>query len=742
EEDFFSDDDLDDIPANTLDRLEQQAFRSTQQQLNPNPQLPRHVQQQQPPQSSRPPPSTIIQPAPQIQPHRPSYQTRPVQRNGGRVSAALDPETAAAFAAADEELDGQTFGRWPQAVIPQLSKPVQAGASMDMAALQARIAELEAEQARLRLSEQQARDEARAKQGEIAIVRSNQEKTTKQYEARISVMQRLHAEEAAKSKAELEAQRKEREKMETDNRFLQHDLAQEAERTKRLTVPSRAKNTQRETPRKIKRTALGDGFDDGELHMTTSPSRSRDKLRGDLTPKAGAKRKRPAHDSPVHSLSFTQPPAQLRHESTGGQSAVPFASTGPPEQATTKRDGRYEFMQQLLNHFPHEGHAATVESLAKYSFPSQPTKTLSSILMHDISYISNDESLPLRVAEVCISLWSKCLAEEYLAPFYLILELVRFALRTQSSAAKSQLLEQAIPLCTQTIELIAIPTYRASTNRKFAASMDRRKFEEQADEIDVERVLEFLQDLCHAASLQGERIEIFWKTMEQQFVLLMLNKAQPIGQVMTLLEMLQTATRETTFGVIAQNATRQAEFERGTIDRLTNLLFEVLEAAQGEEAYSDAEILELRIEVLKVLRQMCQTDHGGTLLVQNRSAIGRLVRFLDAHVKKLYQARPTYGLSSEEERHNSTTHDLLAKCVNVTVRLIYHLLRVYGDNFDFVPKLHAVHGGYHKFLVSMTRIAFTEQHIFEAGIEDEAAEAAHRILDSVLGPEDGEAVMK
>ncbi|KAF7196847.1 hypothetical protein HII31_01765, partial [Pseudocercospora fuligena] len=812
EEDFFSDDDLDDIPANTLDRLEQQAFRSTQQ-FNANPQLPRHVQQQQPPQSSRPPvplrkqahtasslnrpgsaknlpwrppqstfgrpsqkppqpqipsappasaprppssdygfddedvidldePSTIIQPAPQIQPHRPSYQQRPAQRNGGRASAALDPETAAAFAAADEELGSQTFGRWPQAVIPQRPKASQAGTSMDMAALQARIAELEAEQARLRASEQQARDEARAKQGEIAIVRSNQEKTTKQYEARISVMQRLHAEEAAKSKAELEAQRKEREKMETDNRFLQHDLAQEAERTKRLTGPSRAQGTQRQTPRKSKRTALGDGFDDGELHMTTSPSRSRDKLRGDLTPKAGAKRKRPAHDSPVHSLSFTQPPAQLRHESTGGQSAASFASTAAPDRVTAKKDDRYEFMQLLLNHFPHEGHATMVESLAKYSFPSQPTKTLSSIFMHDISYLSDDESLPLKVAEVCIGLWSKCIAEKYFAPFYMILELVRFALQTQTSAAKSQLLEQAVPLCIQTIDLIAIPTYRASTNRKFAASLDRKAFDEQADEIDVERVLELLQDLCNAASLQGERIETFWRTMEQQFVLLMLNKAQPIGQVMTLLEMLQTAAREATFGVIAHDATRQPELERGMIDRLTNLLFEVLEAAQGEEPYSDAEILELRIEVLKVLRQMCQTDHGGMLLVQNRSAIGRLVRFLDAHVRKLYHTRPTYGLSEEEKPRKSATHDLLAQCVNITVRLIYHLLRVYGDNFDFVPKLHAVHGGYHKFLVSMTRIAFTEQHIFEAGIEDEAAEAAHRILDSVLGPEDGEAVMK
>jgi hypothetical protein len=68
-------------------------------------------------------------------------------------------------------------------------------------------------------------------------------------------------------------------------------------------------------------------------------------------------------------------------------------------------------------------------------------------------------------------------------------------------------------------------------------------------------------------------------------------------------------------------------------------------------------------------------------------------------------------------------------------------MRTYSDTFEVVPKLHAVHGGYHKFLVSLTRVAFSEQMVFEAGIEDEVAEAAHGILDNVLGPEDGEAIM-
>jgi hypothetical protein len=42
----------------------------------------------------------------------------------------------------------------------------------------------------------------------------------------------------------------------------------------------------------------------------------------------------------------------------------------------------------------------------------------------------------------------------------------------------------------------------------------------------------------------------------------------------------------------------------------------------------------------------------------------------------------------------------------------------------------------------MSRVAFSEQLVFEAGIETEVVEAAHDILDNVLSPEEGEAIVK
>lgn len=809
EEDFFSDDDLD-LPNDTLHELEQHAISSTQAQaqapapakhvqapfqpprprgavqpppirrqahnasslnragMNRNPQyraptpsLSVRPQQQQhtilkapsaPPPSAPDPPSSdyglddeevidLDEPSMVIQPAS-GLAHRPLPARDVPADDELEPSTADVFAAADAELASQTFGRWPRA--PPVRSQHAQGSSMDVSALQARIAELEAEQARLKHAEQQAREEARQKQGEISIVRSNQEKMTRQYESRISVMQKLHADEAAKQKAELEAQRKEREKMETDNRFLHHDLAQEAGRAKRVNGAAKSRTgTQMGTPRKSKRTGLGDGFDDDEVRLM-SPSRSKDKTR-DQTPKVGAKRKRTANDSPVTALSFNQQrPLSIRHESSE-QTAI--SEGAPVDVVIVKKDGRYDYMQLILNHRPYEGHARTVESLAKYSFPSDPDKSMSSIFLDKMTYAADDvdeRELPLKTSQILLDLWKRCTEDfslETFKPFHLILDMLQFVLRTELAATTSQLLEEAIPLCTRSIEQISIPITRAATNPTFAKEFDRAYVYGLAELIDVDEVLDFLYDICQAATLSSPRIEVFWQRMDHTWVLNLLHKSLPMSQITTMLKILKTSTFSAAFGVITpDNPGQQGKQENQMVERLTNMLFEVPtpwagdEDEEAEPPYTEAEITELRILVLEVFYEMCQSSHGGLLLAKHPRVIGRLVRFLNLQINKLYVV--TSFSDQEDETHTLRTHS-----INLSVRILYHILSVHGDELDVVPKLRIVLGGYHKFLISMTRVAFSDSLVFERGIEEVVMEAAHGILDYVLGPEEGEMVM-
>ena len=154
-----------------------------------------------------------------------------------------------------------------------------------------------------------------SKTGEIAIVRANQDKVAKDYERRMVELQKRHTEELARQKAELEVSRRDREKVETSNRFLEHDLAQEAERARnaRRTLKDRHGNVTQArpqqspvtTPKKTRSLPFRDGFNDDEV-VIISPSKSKDKSKPS-TPKAGAKRKRgSALRSPNKPLSFSE----------------------------------------------------------------------------------------------------------------------------------------------------------------------------------------------------------------------------------------------------------------------------------------------------------------------------------------------------------------------------------------------------------------------------------------------------
>lgn len=184
------------------------------------------------------------------------------------------------------------------------------GKDVDVTVLKARIAELEREQQAWQKSVEDAKSAALSKSGETSILRSNLDKITKEHEREISTMQRLHAEEVAKQKADLELAKKIQESMETSNRFLEHDLAQEAQRARQTDRPlahrtaysSRTKALD-VTPKREKALPFRDGFNDEE--MIVSPSKSKGK-RSEGTPK-GMKRKRTVFDGPGDSLPMNDP---------------------------------------------------------------------------------------------------------------------------------------------------------------------------------------------------------------------------------------------------------------------------------------------------------------------------------------------------------------------------------------------------------------------------------------------------
>jgi hypothetical protein len=145
-----------------------------------------------------------------------------------------------------------------------------------------------------------------AKAGEIAIVRSKQDKAAKEHEREMTTIRKLNEEKLAKQQRALEAARVAQEQAATEREFLKQDLSEEAERVRRLKAREAAEkkdNAGLATPKKKKALPHRDGFDDDEIQIVSPSKLSPSKFhKKHGTPTRAAKRKRKAVDSPIAPL--------------------------------------------------------------------------------------------------------------------------------------------------------------------------------------------------------------------------------------------------------------------------------------------------------------------------------------------------------------------------------------------------------------------------------------------------------
>lgn len=136
-----------------------------------------------------------------------------------------------------------------------------------------------------------------SKAGENAILRQKLEKQARESNQKETSLRSLYEQQLAKQKAETERIKGENQKVITDNRFLEHDLALEAGKARQLqrnlkSGGIRDRASPASTPKRNRVLPFRDGFDDDDLVML-SPSKVRSKP---STPKGERKRKRLVND--------------------------------------------------------------------------------------------------------------------------------------------------------------------------------------------------------------------------------------------------------------------------------------------------------------------------------------------------------------------------------------------------------------------------------------------------------------
>ena len=497
------------------------------------------------------------------------------------------------------------------------------------------------------------------------------------------------------------------------------------------------------TPRKKARGPLGDGFDDDDVVMP-SPSRTRERQKT-ATPSLAGKRKRIVVDASPIPLQLSEPRSQPH-----GKEAEPLEAGLQIDAALLeyfrKDDKRFDLLHRLLAHTSPNGTDRVLEAFAQHSFPSDPSRRLSSVF-HDAlaaKTFSDVHALALDICFAICDLWAQCLAERYHAPVNLLLDALHFVLACERCETACKIKTRFVPLMIDSIDLVANPLSKAAKVGQEAVSAlyasGHREITAQVDVLDCLELLHLIATSC--VSMEGNESAELWEAIPSDFAIMLLNKEQPIAQISLVLRIISTSALSTSIGPITTSdsqADSQANREDALIGRLTNIFTEMptvtadpsppslpSSSSDPPETITEADILELRLQVIDLLTSLSIPQHGATRLAQNRICIGRLIKYLDRLLNLLYKS-PL-----------APTQDVTIDSINATMKLIYHIVTS-NPGFDIKTKLVNTLGGQHAYLVSLTRLAFSEGLVLEAGIEEAVIDMAHHILDEGLSLEEGEA---
>lgn len=570
--------------------------------------------------------------------------------------------------------------------------------------------------------------------GEISIIRSNQEKSSKTYDRQLAALKKSIEDDALRHRGELETVNNESRRIANDNQFLRHNLSEEVERIKGLQrkIKDRANesNSPVSTPRKNKSLPLRDGFNNQELAVK-SPVKG-GKKSGPTTPSAGNKRKRKATvSSPAPALELSPGIVNEPDE------PVPIAETNktPIAKTVILQDNKgLDFMQKVLNHKLDGNKQRMLELFINFSFPSEKGKPFSSIFFERTAALTGS-NLPIELTKVIISLWAQSLDEKYYQPLPTFIDMISFILAIDPVSIAPHTIEAMTNVLQRTTELNGVQRFNHSPVSHLAFGKSKQTPKSVLVNVDETACLEMLYMSASACSHTDKHLAHFWQTISSDFILMMLNSSQLIPNIALTLNLLSTSILPSTFGTIVATETDQATIEKYIIDRVTYLLWETPRVDEGSTPYTRSDICTLRLEAMSLLSALAFSSphphtvptHGTSLLAHHATAIARIFRCIYDELDALYSYPPS--------------RDLHAQLVNDGVRIVHHLLQLHGDTIDLSQKLASINGGIQKHRVVLTRLAFSEGLLLEGGISDESVVMAHEMLEREVTMEEAEALM-
>lgn len=591
-----------------------------------------------------------------------------------------------------------------------------------------------------------------AARGEVSIIRANSAKAQQEHEAQMARLKKLNVEQMAKQERIVEAAVAAERTANTELQFLQRDMREVSDRARRKEAAPAAAAVA--TPRKASRTwGLADGFDD--MDMAGSPSKGQSRTRGsgavapnvgERTPSKG-KRKRPVADSPVAALeTHTEDVVMVDDRPPADSAAQTLVLEAAPAAS-------FEFLQLVLDHGAFQQQPPTFDTLSRFSFPSDPTATSLASMVFEKLPLMGDPRRPMQLlvdfSEHIISLWARCVEEQFWGPVKYLVALVSFTFDLHTMSVAPLVVASLAPAAQATMLVVAEARRRLVEGAP--SGNDELGFLEE--HIDTTRILSLLYTSALACATAPSETDGgleytaagFWRLMSLDVVLLLLTPRQRPGDVVGMLDLLASSSLPGSIGPVTDEADAVV-VARAVIERVSAKLTE-----QPRPSMAREQTRRLRLAALRALVAFALHPFGALQLASHSNALVRLVTCLSASIDDLYDQPVALhllppvpeSLSRRLRLAEPTAPADLYRIISQSVLLIHRLVTdpATCNAADMSQKLSLAHGGSQRYLLALGRLTFAEEDLLiEAGIDAEVAEAAHELLELNVTPDDGEAV--
>ncbi|RKF57294.1 putative dna repair protein rad26 [Golovinomyces cichoracearum] len=556
-----------------------------------------------------------------------------------------------------------------------------------------------------------------SKTGEVAIVRNKQEKTVQDYERQLLALQKLNTEKLERQQKELDIARASEKNTAIDREFIKRDLAEESERVRRL---NRAREKRREsnpkfavTPKRRKILSIRDGFNDDEIKFLSPSNYSPSKSLKDLTGSPSRMTKMKTDESPEGTLN----PTIFDDFQTLDKDPMSAIFDQITLSNLTIENDRLDFIGTILDHCVDKKHLRTIQELGKYALPSAPHQNLQGLIIAKISDLCRKRPIidpPLGVCNILIKIWIDCVEEKYFEPLYLLIDWLELALELKTSFLAPQLVDSVLPIAQRTADFIAIPRFQSQPIEK----LDRY--------INLSACMSLIYSISLGCMANPQDITRFWKLMRWDFVLLMLSTNQFERDYDLILRLLSTSTMKHSFGALPGG--EKQDLQTGwIIDRLTYPLNEHPCIPMSTEKFNSKILSKVRLKILQIMTRMSKSSYASKALATHTHAIGRLVCLISDEIDLLYDFYYEDGYSAE--------------IINTAMRLLYHLVTKHECAIEIQQNLSYVHGGSQKYLLSLSRLNFLEEDlVLESGIDSDVPGFALELLELIVTPEEGDAI--